>query len=173
MNRFVPRRFVPMFLFLALATTAMASAQEHFSALLRGYQETPGNASTGRARIDLTISADETEISYTITYPSVPGSVTQAHLHFGQPAIAGGIFLWICSNLGNGPAGTQACPDPPATLTGTWTAADVTAGAKSQGILPGTFRQVLRGIRSGMVYANIHSVQYGPGEIRGQILPSQ
>jgi hypothetical protein len=171
MNRFAPRKTVVMFVSLALATAVMASAQENFVALLRGYQETPGNASTGRARLDLTISADATQISYTLTYPSVPGGITQSHLHFGQPAIAGNIFLWICSNLSTAPAGTQACPDPPATLTGTWTVADVTAGAKAQGIFPGDFRQVLRGIRSGMVYANIHSVQYGPGEIRGQILP--
>lgn len=171
MDRLALRRFVLMFVSLALATAVTAAAQESFVALLRGYQETPGNASTGRGRLDLTISADGTQISYTLTYPSVPGGVTQAHLHFGQPAIAGGIFLWMCSNLGNGPVGTQACPDPPATISGTWTVADVTAGAKSQGINPGEFRQVLRGIRSGMVYANVHSVQYPPGEVRGQILP--
>ena len=33
-------------------------------------------------------------------------------------SVNGGISFFLCSNLGNGPAGTQACPAGPAELTG-------------------------------------------------------
>jgi len=134
MNRSAWLRLAPVAVLLALGATPMASAQEHFQAVVRGTQETPANASVGRGHLDLTISADGTQISYTLVYPSVPGGVTQAHLHLGQLSVAGGIFLFLCTNLGNGPAGTQACPDAPGQVSGTWTASDITSGAAGQGI---------------------------------------
>lgn len=173
MNRSAWLRLAPVAVLLALGATPMASAQEHFQAVVRGTQETPANASVGRGHLDLTISADGTQISYTLVYPSVPGGVTQAHLHLGQLSVAGGIFLFLCTNLGNGPAGTQACPDAPGQVSGTWTASDITSGAAGQGIAPGDFKAVLRSIRNGVVYVNVHSHTYPPGEVRGQILPKQ
>jgi hypothetical protein len=41
--------------------------------------------------------------------------------------------VFLCTNLGNGPAGTQACPAAPATITGTLRPADV-IGPTGQGI---------------------------------------
>jgi hypothetical protein len=35
--------------------------------------------------------------------------VTQTHIHFSQAATNGGIIVFLCTNLDNGPAGTQAC----------------------------------------------------------------
>ena len=47
---------------------------------------------------------------------------TQSHVHFGQLSVNGGVSFFLCTNLGNGPAGTQACPEGPAELTGVITA---------------------------------------------------
>jgi len=43
-------------------------------------------------------------------------------------------MIFLCSNLGNGPAGTQACPAGTATITGTIHDSDVVAGAGAQGV---------------------------------------
>ncbi len=53
----------------------------------------------------------------------------QAHIHVGQSGVNGGIAVFLCSNLGNGPAGTQACPPSPATVSGIADADDVLAVA--------------------------------------------
>jgi len=62
-------------------------------------------------------------------HPSVMCSdlaaVTQAHIHFGKRHVAGGIIVFLCTNLGNGPAGTPACPDSAGTVTGSITAASI------------------------------------------------
>jgi hypothetical protein len=55
-------------------------------------------------------------------------------------------------------------------VTGTITPADI-GGPAGQGIAPGEFNEVLRALRSGNVYANIHTATYPSGEIRGQVFP--
>ena len=79
-------------------------------------------------------------------------------------------MVFFCTNLGNGPPGTQACPAN-GTVTGTATAANVIGGANAQGIAPGQFDEVLAAIRAGVVYVNVHSALFPGGEIRGQLVP--
>ena len=46
---------------------------------------------------------------------------------------------------------------------------DGRSGAAGQGIAAGEFAKVLRAIRVGAAYANIHTQQRPGGEVRGQI----
>jgi hypothetical protein len=94
--------------------------------------------------------------------------VLQAHIHFGQAAASGGISVFLCTNLGNGPVGTQACPAAPATITGTFAAADV-IGPVGQGIEAGAFGELVQAMRAGVTYANVHSSKWPGGEIRAQL----
>src|SRR5712692_5596874 len=48
------------------------------------------------------------------------------------------------------------------------TATDI-IGPTAQGIAPGQFAKVIRAIRNGAVYANVHSTLRPGGEIRGQL----
>ena len=55
------------------------------------------------------------------------------------------------------------------TIEGDITAANV-VGPNGQGIEPGSFAEILRAMRAGDAYANIHTSPRWPGgEIRGQI----
>ena len=60
----------------------------------------------------------------------------------------------------------QACPPAPATISGTFTAADVSGGATAQGLTFFEFDELVRAIRSGATYANVHTVGRPGGEIR-------
>jgi hypothetical protein len=138
-------------------------------ARLSGYQENPlalSSAGAGhfRARIDKSAGT----ISYKLTYDGLEGAVTQAHIHFGSPSQVGGVSVFLCTNLGNGPAGTQACPAAPGTVTGTIAAADV-LGPAGQGIAAGEFAELLAAIRANSTYVNVHSDLYPIGEIRSQL----
>jgi hypothetical protein len=112
------------------------------------------------------------EIRYTLSYrgPFDAGSngvVTQAHIHLGARAVNGNIAAFLCSNLGNGPAGTPACPAE-GTVSGTITPAQV-IGPAAQGIAAGEFAELVRALRAGAAYANVHTTTFTAGEIRGQI----
>jgi CHRD domain len=136
---------------------------------LTGYQEDPAVFSTtGNGQFQIHIDEAAQEISYELSYASLEGSVLQAHIHFGGQAQSGGISVFLCTNLGNGPAGTQLCPAAPATISGTIRPADV-IGPASQGITAGQFGELLAAIRAGKTYANVHSTLYQGGEIRAQI----
>lgn len=142
---------------------------EVVTARLVGYEEVPSSLSTpGRGRFRAVIDEEAQTITYRLTYGGLEADVAQAHIHFGQRHTAGGISVFLCSNLGNGPAGTPACPAQGGEVTGTLTAAAV-IGPAAQGIAAGEFAELIAAIRTGNAYANVHSTKYPAGEIRGQI----
>ena len=65
-----------------------------------------------------------------------------------------------------------ACPNGAGTVTGTVTAANI-IGPAGQGVAPGEFQEAIAAMRDGAAYANVHTVMYTPGEIRGQINAEQ
>jgi hypothetical protein len=138
---------------------------------LSGYEETPlALSTTGNGRFNARISKDESEIQWELSFGDTEGIVTQSHIHVGARGQGGGISIFFCSNLGNGPVGTQACPaaaPPDAPVTGTATAADV-IGPAGQGVAAGEFAEVIAAIRAGAAYVNVHSTKYPGGEIRAQ-----
>lgn len=153
----------------AVAGDHNRNVREH----LTGYQEVaaapqPSTISTSGTG-DFSAKVRSDRIEYTLSYGGLEGDVLQAHIHLGARAIAGGISAFLCSNLGNGPAGTPACPGPrDGTVSGTIEPADV-VGPSGQGIAPGEYAELLRAIRAGATYANVHSSKYPAGEIRAQL----
>ena len=156
-----------------LAAAPITSAQnwQRIGTNLIGYQEVPPISTVGNGTFDAVISRDETELTYTLSYADMEATVTQAHIHFGQLSVNGGISVWLCGNASatiNPPAGTPVCPPSPATVTGTVTAADV-VGPTGQGIAATQFAELIRAIRAGATYANVHTTTFPGGEIRGQL----
>jgi CHRD domain len=149
-----------------------------YAAHLTGYEETPLTLNTtGSGDFKAVVSADGTSITYMLAYRDLSSPATQAHIHFGRPAIGGGIVLWLC---GNNPPITppttiptpQPCPPFPATIFGTLTAADVVA-VSGQGIDAGAagFAEMVAALRTGSAYANVHTTVRPSGEIRARLGP--
>ena len=63
--------------------------------------------------------------------------------------MSGPIVVFLCSNLGNGPTGTQMCPAAPATISGTFTAAGVLGGAAGQGLEAGNLEELIAALVQG------------------------
>jgi hypothetical protein len=162
---------------LAATITAMSAAganAQQFQANLTGFQEVPSAifSKTGEGTLKLKLDANAQSLTYTLTYSGLTSTVLQSHIHLGKVHVAGGIFLFLCTNLGNGPAGTPACPNPSATglnaVTGTLTQASVLAVA-GQNIVAGDFSIVPASLQSDTAYANVHTQNFPAGEIRGEI----
>jgi hypothetical protein len=150
------------------AAPVLADRGTDFKARLRSLNEVPSVVSGASGKFDADLGRGGGQITWELRYEGLEGAVTQAHIHVGQRHTNGGISVFLCSNLGNGPAGTQACPMPPARISGTITPADV-IGPAGQGVSAGEFADLLKALKAGAAYANVHSTLYPAGEIRGQI----
>ena len=138
---------------------------------LSGYLEPPSISTTGTGTFEATIDDEAGTIDWTLSYANLdsPSPPLQAHVHFGQRSVNGGISFFLCANPPiTPPPGTQACPAPPATISGTATATSI-IGPNGQGIEPGAFDELVAAMRAGRTYANVHSSRFPGGEIRGQI----
>lgn len=158
---------------LVVSATLLAAEKTELRASLTGIQEVAAATiiTDATGTFTATINNDST-LTYTLTYKNLSSAVLQAHIHIGATKVSGSISIFLCSNLGNGPAGTPACPDDAThsgTVSRTVSAADVTNLAASQGVPAGDFKDVVRAIVSHVTYANVHTANHPAGEIRGQI----
>lgn len=129
---------------------------------LNGFAEVPAVSSTGTGEFRARIGNNT--IEFELSYENLEGTVTTAaHVHLGKKSDAGGVSFFLC-----GGGGRPACTPDSGTFTGTVTAADV-IGPTGQGIAAGEFDEVVRAMRAGVTYANVHTEKHPGGEIRGQI----
>lgn len=139
---------------------------------LRSHNEVPTLSTSGRGSFFGRLSNDETEIEYRLDYGGLEGDVTMSHIHLGARHTGGGVSIWLCGTASNpGPVGTPVCGAPGGDgpeATGTLTAAGV-VGPAGQGIAPGEFAELVKAIKAGVTYVNVHSSLFPSGEIRGQI----
>jgi hypothetical protein len=134
---------------------------------LLGYEENPDVSTVASGSFDARLSKDGNSIHFELSYSGLEGTVQQAHVHFGKPAVNGGISFFLCSNLPSPPPDTQSCPQA-GTVTGEIEPADV-IGPTGQGIEAGNLAEILAAMRAGHAYANVHSSKWPGGEIRAQI----
>ena len=149
-------------------------------AKLIGYEEVPAVSTAAKGKIKLKVRNGSTgTIEYRLSYSGLTAPATQAHIHFAQKGVNGGIVLWLCdSATNNSPvADTPACPAgntaTKETVSGTLDATDVQAilsmGVPAQGIAAGELAEVLAALKAGVTYANVHSGTFPGGEIRAQL----
>jgi len=169
--------------------TRVSADDQKLHANLIGFHEVPANSTVAGGEFKASIINDTT-IQYELTYSGLEGVVTQAHIHFGKRFVAGGISLWLCQipadPVLNPPTANPAdptglaplCPQTaqgPTSVKGSLTFANL-AGPVAQGIdgsaatrTPEEFAEIVKAIRAGLAYANVHSLKFPSGEIRGQI----
>lgn len=129
-------------------------------ASLTGFSEVPATSTTGHG--DFKAKIKNGSIAFTLRYQDLEGSASAAHIHFGQRDVNGGVAAFLC-----GGGGKPACP-PSGTVTGIISASDV-IGPADQGIAAGELDELLRAMKHGVTYANVHTDKFPDGEIRGQI----
>jgi hypothetical protein len=159
---------------LFVLSSAPVNAQE-FSGKFSGFNEVGAlNAETGAilsegtGTIKLKLDKSAQTITYELTYSGLSSAVLQSHIHFGRVHTPGGIMVFFCTNLGNGPAGTPACPATAGTVTGTITPASVVA-VPGQNVVAGDFDAVTNALFAKAAYANIHTDNFKSGEVRAEL----
>jgi len=152
---------------LTVSAASADAGSANLSARLSGFSEVPPNLTAGSGSFRATVQGNS--LTYKLSFSNLSSTATQSHIHFAQSGVNGGVFLFLCgSGATPGPAGTPTCPAAGGTVTRTVTAADLLA-VPAQGVAAGDFAGVLRIIRSGDAYVNVHTTTHPAGEIRGQV----
>ena len=157
-----------------VSASGVGDQSNNAKARLDGFQENPSISTTGTGSLDLRIDDDAQEIEFELSYedlegvaPFVTGGVVQAaHIHVSARGVNGGVSAFFCGGGGKPP-----CPSPSGTVTGVIRPADI-VGPANQGINPGeptAFAELVRAIRAGYTYGNVHTTRWPGGEIRGQV----
>ena len=148
---------------LVSASSERGSNESHKADLL-GFEEVPAVSSTGTGELRMKINEDDQTIDFELSYENLEGTTTAAaHIHIGQKSVNGGVVAFFCGGGGRPP-----CTPTSGTFTGTITPADITA-VTAQGIAAGEWDEVVRAMRAGAIYANVHTNKHPGGEIRGQV----
>ena len=137
--------------------------KREFQANLRGRNEVPLTLSEARGSLALTVNDVDTSVHFVLEYEGLLTTVAAAHIHVGQQNVNGGVTVFLC-----GGGGRPACPALEGTVEGDFNANDV-LGLTSQQLDLHNLPKLLRAIRAGKTYANVHSLTSPGGEIRGQI----
>jgi hypothetical protein len=144
-----------------LTTTAFAGQNRNFVAPLSGGEEVPPVDTNARGLAKFQVSKDGDSIRYKLIVANIE-NVTQAHIHLAPAGVNGPVVVWLYPSA------------PPAQLIpgsfngilaeGTITEADLV------GLLAGEpLERLIEEMAAGNTYVNVHTSQFPPGEIRGQI----
>ena len=147
-------------LLMALAPVVGGDDFRSFKASLNGYYEVPSISSGARASFRAKLEGDT--LTYRLSIRDFTEPPLFSHIHFARTDVNGGVAAFLC-----GGGGKPACPAN-GTVSGTITMANV-IGPAGQGIAAGEFGELVRAMRNGATYVNVHSPTYPAGEIRGQI----
>jgi hypothetical protein len=151
-----------------VATTAVAGGGREISEELEGFQEVAAVSTGAEGKFKAKVRGDE--VQWELRYEDLEGPVLMAHIHLGQRDVNGGISVWLCETAAapSPDPETQTCPQSPAKISGTFDEGNV-VGPGGQGIEGGEFDELVRAIKAGVTYANVHSERFPNGEIRGQL----
>jgi hypothetical protein len=134
-----------------LALCQGALGQTTWTTTLNGGSEVPPASTSASGNFDATLSADHTVMTFTLTYQSLKGMVTQARIHRGAAGTNGPAIYYLSPGAFASPLSGQTDPVP--------------AGG-APGFLPEDYAD----LQAGQLYVNVATSVYPAGEIRGQIV---
>jgi hypothetical protein len=146
---------------LMVQSEAHAGDAHHYGTNLSGDEEVPANDSRARGQAIFQLNHDGTALGYKLIVANIH-NVTQSHIHLAAAGANGPVTVWLY------PAA------PPAQLIPGRSegvlAEGVITSANLVGPLAGqTLGDLLDRLQAGGAYVNVHTSQFPPGEVRGQI----
>jgi hypothetical protein len=146
----------------ALGSGAAHTVSEHnLRTHLTGAEENPVRETDAQGQAIFQVNDDSTAISYKLIVANIE-NVTQAHIHLAPAGVNGGIVAWLY------PAAPPSQLIPGRTQ-GTLGEGEITAASLVGSLSGSPLSALLDAMRNGGAYVNVHTSQFPPGEIRGQI----
>lgn len=133
----------------------------NFGAHLSGDQEVPPADTQATGQAIFKLSKDGSTLAYKVMVANIQ-NVTMAHIHMAAAGQNGGVVVWLY------PSG----PPPqliPGKSSGILVEGTITAGDLVGNLAGEALEALVAEMAAGGTYVNVHTSQFGGGEIRGQI----
>lgn len=144
-----------LLLVVGLATYSFA-ADKSFKSMLSGSESVPAVETMAKGDATFTVIKDEKALSYYVTVSDIE-NVTAAHIHLGKKGENGPPVALITNEKKAGKfSGTLA--------EGTITKKDLMGSMTGKSV-----EDLIKQIKKGNAYLNVHTDKYPNGEIRGQV----
>jgi hypothetical protein len=133
----------------------------HQRAHMTGREEVPAKDTKAQGQTNFQVSGEGDAIGYKLIVANIE-NVLQAHIHLGPAGSNGPIVAWLYPSA------------PPAQLIpgrsqGVLNEGVITASSLVGPLAAQPLSALLDAMRAGNTYVNVHTSQFPPGEIRGQI----
>jgi hypothetical protein len=157
------RRILVISLILVLLTTgaALAASSRNFRTHLSGQYEVPVRDTQAQGQAIFQLNKEGTALEYKLNVANIE-NVLQAHIHVGPADANGPVVAWLYPSA------------PPAQLipgrvNGRLAEGTITAGNLVGPLAGQSLDALVAAIEAGNAYVNVHTSQFPPGEIRGQL----
>ncbi|MFZ0455653.1 MAG: CHRD domain-containing protein [Ignavibacteriaceae bacterium] len=141
----------------------LIKSSTNFKAHLSGSEEVPPVKTKAHGEAAFKLSKDGKSIHYKITVANLE-DVNMAHIHQGAAGADGPIVVWLYP----GP-GTPSAKLIPGKTNGVLAEGTITEANLTGPLADSSMSSLLKDIKSGNAYVNVHTKQNPAGEIRGQI----
>ncbi|MDN3669742.1 CHRD domain-containing protein [Echinicola jeungdonensis] len=137
---------------------AQTAMEHNFGTFINGREEVPSVAASGSGYANFHLSEDETSLSYQLFVANTEG-ILFSHIHMAPAGENGPVVAFLLE-----------AQDPPTPLFNGLLAEGVIMTEDLLGPLSGmTLNDLIKAIKDGNTYVNVHTVENPSGELRGQI----
>ena len=161
---------------LLVAVPAQADQAKNFSSRtkLSGAQEVPFNDSAGKSTAVIRFARDFSEATIRVRFNNLAGDVTRLHLHCNVAGANGPVAIGLIDLLNPALDNSDNIYLDGHRITGTITNIDFPAEDACPGVVGrpvNNIASLAAAIEAGLVYWNLHTTAFPPGELRGQVRP--
>ena len=140
---------------------AKSGEAQHHGTHMSGSEEVPANQSQAQGQASFLLSRNGKSLRYKLAVANIQ-NVTQAHIHLAPAGTNGPVVVWLY------PSGPPAVLIP-GSSQGVLAEGIITAQSLVGPLAGGSLEDLVDQMLGNNTYVNVHTSQFPPGEIRGQI----
>lgn len=130
-------------------------ANKNFTVKLSGANEVPAVMTDASGLALFNFNSKDSGVDFQVNVNQISSNILFSHIHLGKPGFNGGVVFTLRGDVVPGP------------FNGVYAKGSITAGTLSGQFLGGDLMILKEAFRTGNAYVNVHTANFGSGELRG------
>jgi hypothetical protein len=130
-------------------------ANKNFTVKLSGANEVPAVMTDASGLALFNFNSKDSGVDFQLNVNQISSNILFSHIHLGKPGFNGGVVFTLRGDVVPGP------------FSGVYAKGSIPAGTLSGQFLGGDLMILKEAFRTGNAYVNVHTANFGSGELRG------